>query len=462
MNSYGLLTLLPPVVIILFALVTKRTFEALLTGAVIGFFMTDGHRVLQATLDGFSTTAAENTWMILVFGLLGGYTFLLSRAKGSYGFGKFVRRFADSEKKTLIVGWILGIIVFMDDYLNILTVSTSLRETCDKHKTPREMLAYVIDSTGAPVCVLVPLSTWAIFYAGVVGSESGMETFGSGMEIYIASMPFIFYGWAAVIVVPLVILRVIPLVFGMKKAYLRAETTGRVYSEESDKYNQGITAFDRLLEEKGAGPENDSGNVLYFIIPLAVVIFVTIYTEDLLIGLAAALVVMMVLYLPTKVVSFGTFCETFAEGFASMVPMMFITIGALTVKLSMDGIRLPEYVINAVLPYMNGAVFPAITFVIVAGLSFITGSNWGIPALTVPILIPLALHGGVNPLPVFGAIVSGGTFGSHACFYSDATVLTSQSCGIENLEHAFTQFPYALISAVLALIGFLICGFALA
>ncbi|MCE2603789.1 hypothetical protein LH384_32380, partial [Pseudomonas aeruginosa] len=126
--------------------------------------------------------------------------------------------------------------------------------------------------------------------------------------------------------------------------------------------NQGITEFDKLMEEKGITVEDEKGHILFFIIPLAVVIAVTLYTDDLLIGLASALVVMAVMYLPTKAVPFGEFCEAFASGCASMVPMMFITIGALTVKLSMDGIGLPDFVINAVLPYMNGALFPAITF----------------------------------------------------------------------------------------------------
>lgn len=456
MVDFGIMTLLPPLVIIAFALVTKRTFEALLIGAVIGFFMTDKWGVLGATMDGFSATIAENVWMILVFGLLGGFTFLLHKSKGSFGFGKIVRKFSNSEKKSLLIGWVLGIIVFMDDYLNILTVSTALRETCDKHKSPREMLAYVIDSTGAPVCVLIPLSTWAVFYAGVVGDEAGMASYGSGMDIYISSLPFILYGWVAVIVVPLVILGVIPKMFGMKKAYERVANTGRVYSEASDEFNKGLTDFDKLMENDG---EEAQGNIINFLIPLLVVIVVTLWLNDLLMGLVWSLVVMAIMYLPTKVVSFKDFCESFASGFASMIPMMFITIGALTVKMSMDGIGLPNYVISAVLPYMNGNLFPAITFLVVAGLSFVTGSNWGIPALTVPILIPLALVGGANPLIVFGAIVSGGTFGSHACFYSDATVLTSQTCGIQNLEHAFTQFPYAMISAIISLVCFVICGF---
>lgn len=460
MDNFGILTLLPPLVIIVFALVTKRTFEALLLGAVIGFFMTDTWNVIGATLDGFMSTCAENIWMILVFGLLGGFTFLLQRSKGALGFGKFIRKFAKSEKSTLILGWILGIIVFMDDYLNILTISASLRETCDRYKSPREMLAYVIDSTGAPVCVLIPLSTWAVFYAGVVGEEAGMVSYGSGMDIYIQSLPFILYGWVAVIVVPLVIFRIIPMFGPMKKAYERVATTGRVYSEQSDKYNKGITEFDKLMESEKMDDDGKKGNIWFFLVPLAVVIFLCIYTGDLLTGLAFGIIVMLIIYLPTKALSFSEFCEGFASGFASMVPMMFITMGALTVQVSMDGIGLADFVIDAVLPFMNASLFPAITFLVVAGLSFITGSNWGIPALTVPILIPLALAGGANPLVVFGAIVSGGTFGSHACFYSDATVLTSQCCGIENMEHALTQIPFAAVAAGLTTIGFLICGFA--
>lgn len=460
MDSFGILTLIPPIVIIVFALVTKRTFEALLIGAMVGFLMTDKWNVIGATIDGFSQVVSEQAWMILVFGLLGGFTFLLQRSRGALGFGKILRKFANSEKKTLVIGWILGIIVFMDDYLNILTVSASLRDTCDRHKTPREMLAYVIDSTGAPVCVLIPLSTWAVFYASTVAAEPGMEAYGSPMDIYVQSLPFILYGWVAVIVVLLAILGIVPKMFGMKKAYQRVAETGRVYSEKSDKYNQGITEFDKLMESEGMDGDEKDGSIWFFLVPLAVVLGVSIYTGDVLIGLAFSLVVMAIMYLPTKALSFGGFCEGFASGFASMVPMMFITIGALTVQVSMDGIGLPDYVINVVLPYMNADLFPAITFLVVAALSFITGSNWGIPALTIPILIPLAFAGGVNPLIVFGAIVSGGTFGSHICFYSDATVLTSQASGIDNLEHAFTQFPYGILSALIALIGFIICGFA--
>jgi Na+/H+ antiporter NhaC len=451
--NYGILTLLPPIVVIVFALATRKTFEALLIGAVLGYIIANGTGFFGPFVDGLLGVVADDVWMFVTLGLFGSLVALLHKSRGTFGFANMIQSIASTRKKSLLASWILGILVFMDDYLNILTVSAAMRDVCDRHKTPREMLAYVIDSTGAPVCVLIPISTWAIFYGGVVADQAGMEAYGSGMSIYLQSIPFIFYGWTAIIVVPLVIVGVIPLVFGMKKAYQRVETSGRIYSEISDKYN------DEEEIQKQLGEGEIKGNVWNFLVPLIVVVGVTIYTEDMLVGLIVSIVVALIMYLPTKVMTFSQFSENLASGFASMIPMLFILAGAFLIKQSMDGIGLPQYVINGVLPYMNAQLFPAITFVVVAALSFVTGSNWGIPALTVPILIPLALAGGANPIITFAAIVSGGTFGSHACFYSDATVLTSQSCGIENLEHAFTQIPYAIISAVIAIILFLVSGF---
>ena len=453
--NFGLITLLPPIFVIIFALITRKTFEALILGAIIGYGIAYGTGFFTPFLDSLLGVISDDIWMFVTLGLFGSFVVLLQKSKGTFGFANLIQKFTNTRKKSLMTSWILGILIFMDDYLNILTVSASMRDVCDRQKTPREMLAYVIDSTGAPVCVLIPISTWAIFYAGVVGDQAGMEAFGSGMEIYIKSIPFIFYGWTAIIVVPLVILGVIPLLFGMKKAYERVENTGRLYSEASDKYNVGRNSLEELLDGEV------KGNVWNFLVPLVVIVAVTVYTGDMLVGLIAAIVVALIMYLATKVMTFSEFSENLATGFASMIPMLFILAGAFVIKASMDEIGLPQYLINGVLPYMNAQLFPAIAFIVVACLSFVTGSNWGIPALTVPILIPLALAGDANPILVFAAIVSAGTFGSHACFYSDATVLTSQSSGIENLEHAFTQIPYAIISAIIALILFVIFGYAL-
>ena len=450
--DFGILTLVPPLVVILFALATRKTFEALLIGAAIGYVMAYGTGFFTAFTEGLLKVISDDMWMFVTLGLLGSFVFLLQKSKGTYGFADLVQKRSNTKKKSLIVSWFLGILIFMDDYLNILTISSSMRDVCDRQKIPREMFAYVIDSTGAPICVLVPISTWAVFYGGIVGKQPGMEGLGNGFDIYVKSIPFIFYGWTALLVVPLVILGILPLVFGMKKAQERVDTTGRVYSVPSEKYNNGIDSMGELTD-------GDLGKVRNFLVPMLTLVATTIYTEDLLAGLIISIIICFVMYLPTKLMTFSDFSECLTNGFAAMVPMLFIIAGAFLIKQSMDTIGLPLYVINGVLPYMNAHLFPAITFILVACLSFVTGSNWGIPALTVPILIPLALAGGADPIITFAAIVSGGTFGSHACFYSDATVLTSQSCGIENLEHAFTQIPYAAISALIAILLFLISGY---
>lgn len=452
--SFGLLTLVPPLAIIIFALVTRRTFEALILGATLAFIMSEKTKFVGATVDAILTVIADNAWMWMTLGLFGSFVALLGRSKGTLGFGELVVKFANGPKKSMLMAWILGIIVFMDDYLNILTVSAAMKDVSDKFKYPREMLAYVIDSTGAPVCVLIPLSTWAVFFAGVFQDQPELAEIDKGMSLYIQGIPFNFYALAAVLIVPLVILGVVPKMFGMKKAYERVEKTGRLYSERSDKFNK--------LDQASAEEQNDAkGKIINFILPMALIIVVTLKTEDLLMGLVLSLVLQLVLYLATKTVKFGEFCELIATGFANMVPMLFICVGALTVKIAMDSIALPAYIINAVLPFMSPALFPAITFVVVAGLSFITGSNWGIPAVTVPIIGPLAVLSGAHVPMTLAAIVGGGTFGSHICFYSDATVLTSQASGIDNLEHAFTQLPYGTLGAIISIILYVVFGIAL-
>lgn len=450
MDNYGIITLLPPLFVITFALLTRKTFESLILGTILGFIIAYKTAFFTPFMDALYTVLmdGDTVWVILTCGLFGSLIALLEKSKGSFGFSKLMQKHANSPKKSLIASWLLGIIIFVDDYLNVLTIGSSMRSVTDKKKVPREMLAYVIDSTGAPVCVLIPFSTWVIFFAGVFGDQAELSFLGTGTEIYYHSLPYIFYGWTALLVVPLVILGIIPTFGPMKKAYDRVALTGMVYSSASAKYNTGDIEDD-----------SEKGKLINFVLPIAILIFVTFWQGDLLIGVIAGIVTGVVLYLPTKAMTFDDFSNALLRGFADMIPMLAIIVGAFTIKLSMEAINLPNYIINAVLPYMNPSIFPALTFVLVSLLSFITGSNWGIPAVTVPIIAPLAVAAGANPYLTLAAIVSGGTFGSHACFYSDCTVLTSSAARIENLEHAFTQFPFALLSAIVAIILYLIFGF---
>lgn len=349
------------------------------------------------------------------------------------------------------MAWVLGIIIFVDDYMNIMTISSCMRKLTDRHKVPRESLAYVIDSTGAPACVILPFSTWAIFYAGAFYEQESIQALGYGnaMSTYIRTIPFMFYAIIALAIVPLFIYGLIPRWGAMKKAYARTETNGSVFSEASKRFN---------LDEDENEDVQHNAHIIDFVIPMALLIVITIALDDILMALLAAIVACLVMYIPRKIIKPGEFCDLWVKGFADMVPSLVIIVAALMMRQASADLNLPNYVVNMVMPYVGKNTFPAVAFLVVSVLAFITGSNWGIPAVCAPIIIPLGAAVGANLLMVMAAIVSGGVFSSHACFYSDATVMTSTSCKIENMEHAATQLPYAMLALALSFGAFLVCG----
>lgn len=451
--TYGAITLLPPIATVVVALITKRAWEPLLLGATLGYIISDGFQFFWPWLDGiYSVFDEDGVWLMFCVLFIGIFSVLLEKSHGCRGFGNFVAKYATSEKKTFIMAWILGIIMFIDDYANTLTVTSAFKSVGDHHKTPREMLAYVTNSTGAPVCIIIPLSSWYVFFGGLINNEESLVPLGlgDGWEIYIGSIPFLFYGWAAVIIVPLVILGVIPKIGPMKAAYKRVAETGQLYSKESERYN-------RISKE--AETESREGNPWNFVIPMVVVIGGTLYTGDLLVGLIWACAAAGVLFVVNKSMKFLEFIECFFIGLAEMSQMFYIMMTAIFVKVSMDNIGLSIYVVETVSPYLNATTFPVIVFIVVGLLAFCTGNNWGIPAITIPMVMPLSVACGANTYIVVGALLSGAAFGCHACFFSDTTVLTAKCSGISNMEHALSQLPYASIAAIISIILFIITGF---
>ncbi|MDR3296024.1 MAG: sodium:proton antiporter [Clostridiales Family XIII bacterium] len=453
-TSFGILTLIPAILIIVAAIWSRRSFESLMFGSIIACIMYAGIGFINE-ITSFSITAVEeNAWMYLVLGLFGSFIALLSASKGTFGFAKLIEKFSKTQKRSLFVSWVLGIIIFMDDYLNILTVSACMTTLTDKQRTPREMLAYVVDSTGAPICVIIPLSTWSVYYGGVFAQESGLADMGSAQEIYLQALPYIFYGFTAVLVVPLVCLGIIPKIGSMKKAYERVAAGGRVYSDNSAKLN----ANDIEVTETAELPK---GNLLDFALPMLLLIVIAVWTGDLFLGLVWGIVLCAVMYIPRKIIKMWDFWDAFMNGFKDMIPMIAICLASQVVKMSMDTIGLPAFVINHTLPLVVPETLPAVTFIVVSALAFVTGSTWGVPAVSVPIIAPLAILSGANIPMTLGAVVSGAGFGSHACFYVDATVLTSQACKMDNMEHALSQIPYAAIAGGAAIILYLVFGFVL-
>lgn len=443
--NYGFISIVPALLVIVFALATKRTFESLLLGTFATYIFIEGFGFLPAWLDTLLTVVTDRDvqWVVFVCGLFGSLIALLRASNGTVAFSRQLSRICHSARTSLVMTWIMGVLIFIDDYLNIITLGTCMHPLTDKYKEPREALAYVINSTGAPVCVLLPISTWAIFYASIFYQQPEIEAlgYGSATATYTHVIPFTFYAIFTLIIVFLFAMKLLPKFGKMKKAYARVETEGVPDSPENEHRSDA------------------NGTLWDFLIPILLVIVLTILTDEMLIGLIIGLFSCIVLYIPRKLMTFNEYCDTFMSGFCELVPTIAVVIAAFIMQRAANDIGLPEYVIATIEPLMSHHIFPAIAFAIVSVLTFVTGSNWGIPAVCTPIIIPLGCALGVNPLLTMGAILSGGTFGSHACFYSDATLLTAKSCGITNMEHTLSQFPYALIGAGFSFLAFLIFGF---
>lgn len=472
--EYGWLCLLPPAAMLTFAIKTKKSFEALIFGSLVAYILMYKVHFLapwcELVLNEISN--ADNEYILLICGLFGSLIFLLREARGTEGFSKLVLRFCKSERMVLLTSSILGCIIFVDDYLNIMTIGTCMRDVCDKRKVPREALAYVIDSTGAPVCALLPFSTWAVFYAGIFMEEASVVNlgYGSGINTYIHVIPYMFYPIFALLLTLLFSFGIVPKLGAMKKAFERAKkgeaTTQepvQIINQEGEYTVAGVeenmeTNVVKSMLEKPRKME-PPGRAIDFLLPIGILIGVTVVTSDMLIAIISTLFVCMFLYIPRKLMTFTRFSELFIQGFADMLPVLAILLASFLVKTACGEMNLSGYVISLVQPYLNSIVLPAVVFVILAGLTFITSSFWGIEVIALPIVVPLAiaLHG--NILLVLAAVVSGGVFGSHACFYSDATVLSSATCEIDNIDHAITQAPYAVLGALLSVGAYLVAGF---
>ncbi|RLB74467.1 MAG: sodium:proton antiporter [Deltaproteobacteria bacterium] len=454
MEHYGFISLIPAASVLLLALITKRTFEALIGGTLIGFLIVGKQDFFGKFADSALNVMSDPTigWIILVCGLFGSLIAMLIKSGGALAFGNHVEKFVKGKKSALMTTWVLGLIIFIDDYLNALTVSSAMRRVTDKHRTSREMLAYVVDSTAAPVCVLLPFSTWAIFVAGLL-ETSGAASKGNGLTVYISAIPYMLYAWVAVIMVPLVAMRILPRFRSMKKAERRAEEEGIVVPPGSE--NAG------LVGEDVAPAAKDSPKLYNFLLPIVVLIFATWYFGvDAFKGVLVAIALAIVLYLVQRIMSLTEIFDAFFEGFKSMIFPLAIVIASFMLKDVNDALGLTSYIIESVEPFMSVSMLPVVAFLSLSLVTFATGSFWGVYAVALPIVIPLAQSMGANLPLAIGAVISAGAFGSHACFYGDSTVLSAAGCGCSNIDHAVTQLPYALLGAAVASVLFVVAGVA--
>lgn len=447
--SYGLIATLIVLVIVIGAITTKKCEAFLIAGSMVGALVLWKQNFLSEWVSTLEGVISDEAYVILICGLFGSLVALLTASKGSFGFTKIVTKICNTERKTLFTTFLLGILIFVDDYLNVLSIGTAMKGSYDKKKVPREALAYLLDSTGAPVCVLIPFSSWAAYFGAIFLQQDCVKSLAGGslMKTYLMAVPYCVYPIVALIIVFLFCMGWFPKLGGMKKAYDRVSTTGKTYSDVSRKYNIG--------SEYG---EEEGRSVWFFIIPLAILVGIAVVTGDLVIAAIIAILVCMVLYIGAKIMTFSEFWDTFVKGFADMLPIIILLISALTFQKIASEMEMTEFFVDLCKPIMSGAVFPMIAFIIVGLLAFMIANAWGVCTLVAPVLLPLGASVGADIVLVMAAILSGCAFGNHACFYCDTTVLASNGAGIDNFEHAGSQLPYVLIGAAVSIVGFLILG----
>ncbi len=453
MEDLGAISLIQTLVVFVIAIITHRPIESLISGSIVGLIIIHGEQFIG----GFAETSVrvmtddDVAWVILVCGFMGSLIGILIRTGSTSAFTEVMARFVKSQRSALMATWVLGIFMFVDDYLNSLAVGAAMRKLTDKYKVSREKLAYVVDSTAAPISVIIPFSTWGVFFAGLIVAN-GIAPEGEGLNTYIRAIPYMLYAWVAVLLVPLVIYGVIPSLGAMKKAENRAQTTGETVPP-------GAAHIEQANESIQPRPDVKP-RISMFVIPMLVLVLATLYFDkDFLVGIYITLGSTTIFIIAARIMSMHDTFDTVIDGFKTMIEPLGVLVAAFILKDVNDVLGLAGYVVSTMQPLLTPESLPTVIFVSMGLVSFMTGSNWGVFVIVLPIVTALTNNLGADMTLVIGATLSASTFGSHACFYSDATVLTAQASGCTAMQHALTQIPYALIAALITIMGFLMLAY---
>lgn len=441
--NYGFISLIPVAVVIITAIITRRALEPLILGGLVGFAILYKHLFVVEYLNNLYTVIGESAYFIVIFGLFGIYIKLLTDANATSGFTKLSLKFANNKKKTGLLAWVMGIIFFLDNYFSILGAAVSNIDLADRNKMSREMFAFSVNMVACATCIIVPYALWGTFMVSQIEQVLGLE---DGMPQLISSVPFMFYAWISLIFVLLYQFRIIKPFGKMKQAELRAETTGKLLPED--------------LEEPEHKDENEEATSVWnFVFPMAALIAVTLITSELMYGLIVGIVLCMIMYIPQKLLKFGEAFESICTGFADMVVVTAIVICAFVLQKANNELGLANFVVDGAKDVMSASLLPAIAFLILLLLGFVTGSFWGMAAVCFPIMLPLAQQVGADLSLTIGAVIAGAAAGSTVCFYGDSATLTCGITKIRNIDYAQTALPMIVPVIVIAFIAYVVAGF---
>ena len=468
-------SLLPPVVAIALALITKEVYSSLFVGILAGGLMYSGFSfegtINHVFVDGMIAQLSDswNVGILIFLVILGAMVVLMNRAGGSAAFGRWAADHIKTRVGAQLATVALGCLIFIDDYFNCLTVGSVMRPLTDKHNISRAKLAYLIDATAAPVCIIAPISSWA---AAVSGFVDGTD----GLTLFIKSIPYNFYALLTIVMV--LTLAILNFDFGpMKKAEADSNT-----AEESEKeVYASLTGADPAPEDKISSKGTVAHLVLPIIVLIASCVVGMIYTGGffdgtsfidafagsdasvgLVFGSVVALVITIIYYLVTRVLSFRECMTAIPEGFKSMVPAILILTFAWTLKAMTDSLGAADYVAGIVESSAGNLIvlLPAIVFLVGCFLAFATGTSWGTFGILIPIVVSVFGGNMDNTLMVvsISACMAGAVCGDHCSPISDTTIMASAGAQCDHVSHVSTQLPYAILVAGISLVCYLLTG----
>lgn len=474
-------SLFPPVIAIGLALITKEVYSSLFVGILSGGIIyaaasgTGFEGTFKAVVqDGLITNLsnAYNVGILVFLVVLGIIVVLMNKAGGSRAYGEWAAAHIKSRRGVALSTFFLGVLIFVDDYFNCLTVGSVMRPITDKHNISRSKLAYLIDSTAAPICIIAPISSWA---AAVSGTVEGVN----GISLFINTIPYNLYAFLTILMV--IFISISDTDYGPMKIHEDNAKNGDIFTTKNNTY------------EQDAQPVTERGRVIDLILPVAVLIvfcvvgmiytggffsgtdFVTAFANcdaayGLSLGSISALIVIIAYYMFRRVLKFNECMDSIAAGFKQMVPAILILTFAWTLKTMTNHLEAGAFVSGVVQSATALSVLlPVILFVVAIGLAFATGTSWGTFGILIPIvtsvfeaeLANVAQTGEIPSMVIIciSACLAGAVCGDHCSPISDTTIMASTGAQCDHVNHVSTQLPYALTVAAVCVVGYLLSGF---
>ena len=472
---YGtFMSLVPPIIAIGLALITKEVFSSLFAGVLVGAIFASNYS-FSGTLDiivvdGLSTAVADSAGIFVFLVILGILVSMINKSGGTEAFGRWAKTHVKTKTGAMLATFVLGVLIFVDDYFNCLTVGAVMRPVTDSHKISRVKLAYIIDATAAPICMIAPVSSWAAAVSGTL-ADCNVDTGLSSFQLFVNAIPFNFYSLLTIVFV--VMIAVLGFDYGKMSGHeIKANKEGDLGALGAD-------------EEVAA---DSHGIVLDLVLPIVVLIvscvlglmyvggffkggdfqgdFIGAFgNTDAYVALPwggmIALVFAFIYYLCRKCFSFKEATECIPQGFIAMVPAITILTLATALK-NVTGLLGSDAFIDTVMagvPEFLYGIFPALIFVVACVLSFATGTSWGTFGILIPIVV--TIFGVGDPLFYVGisACLAGAVCGDHCSPISDTTIMASAGANCNHVDHVSTQLPYAITVAAISFVSFLFAGF---